>query len=77
MYIYRTYLLQVCRLIHDMSIQNFKERKCRKIYVLLLDYILGYMSGDNLACKIRELRDENTILKSAYELEDNMVANLK
>jgi hypothetical protein len=35
------------------------------------------MSGDNLACKIRELRDENTILKSAYELEDNMVAILK
>ena len=42
-----------------------------------MDYILGYMSGDNLACKIRELRDENTILKSAYELEDNMAANLK
>ena len=49
----------------------------QKIYVLLLDYMVGYMSGDNLACKIRELRDENTILKSAYELEDNMVANLK
>ncbi len=53
------------------------EKKCSKIYVLLLDYMLGNMSGDNLACKIRELRDENTILKSAYELEDNMVANLK
>ena len=53
------------------------EKKCRKIYVLLLDYILGYMSGDNLACKIRELRHKNTILKSAYELEDNMVENLK
>ena len=53
------------------------EKKCRKIYVLLLDYMLGNMSGDALACKIRELRDENTILKGAYELEDNMVANLK
>jgi DNA-binding response OmpR family regulator len=53
------------------------EKKCRKIYVLLLDYMLGNMSGDNLACKIRELSDEITILKSAYEVEDNMVAKLK
>jgi hypothetical protein len=29
--------------------------------------MVDHMSGDNLACKIRELRDENTILKSAYE----------
>jgi hypothetical protein len=35
------------------------------------------MSGDDLAGKIRELRDENTILISAYELEGNMVTNLK
>jgi hypothetical protein len=35
------------------------------------------MSGDDLACKIREVRGENTILISAYELEGNMVTNLK
>jgi hypothetical protein len=35
------------------------------------------MSGDDLACKIRESRGENTILISAYELEGNMVTNLK
>jgi hypothetical protein len=35
------------------------------------------MSGDDLACKIRELRGENTILISAYELEGNMVTNLR
>jgi hypothetical protein len=35
------------------------------------------MSGDDLACKIRELRGENTILISAYELEGNIVTNLK
>jgi hypothetical protein len=35
------------------------------------------MSGDDLACKIRELRGENTILISACELEGNMVTNLK
>jgi hypothetical protein len=34
------------------------------------------MSGDDLAGKIRELRGENTILISAYELEGNMVTNL-
>lgn len=71
-------LLQVCHLMHDINIKNSKQRKnCRKIYVELLDYMSGYMSGDNLACKIRELSDENTILKSAYEVEDNMVVNLK
>ena len=35
------------------------------------------MSGDDLTCKIRELRGENTILISAYELEGNIVTNLK
>jgi hypothetical protein len=35
------------------------------------------MSGDDLAGKIRELRGENTILISAYELEGNMVTNLE
>lgn len=35
------------------------------------------MSGDDLACKIRELRGENTILVSAYDREGNMVTNLK
>jgi hypothetical protein len=35
------------------------------------------MSGDDLACKIRELRGENTILISVCELGGNMVTNLK
>jgi hypothetical protein len=42
-----------------------------------LNYRLGDMSGDDLACKIRELRGENTILVSAYDLGGNMVTNLK
>jgi hypothetical protein len=42
-----------------------------------LNYRLGDMSGDDLACKIRELRGENTILVSAYDREGNMVTNLK
>ena len=35
------------------------------------------MSGDDLACKIRELSCENIIQISTYELEDNIVTNLK
>ena len=42
-----------------------------------MNYRLGNMSGDDLACKIRELRGENTILVSAYDLGGNMVTNLK
>ena len=42
-----------------------------------MNYRLGDMSGDDLACKIRELRVQNTILVSAYDLEGNMVTNLK
>ena len=42
-----------------------------------MNYRLGDMSGEDLACKIRELRGENTILVSAYDLGGNMVTNLK
>lgn len=35
------------------------------------------MLGDNLVYKIRESSDENIILKSAYELEDNMGGKCK
>ena len=40
-------------------------------------YILGDMLGDNPIYKIRESSDENIILKSAYELEDNMDGKCK
>ena len=35
------------------------------------------MLSDDLVCKIRELNGANIILLSAYELEDNIVTNLK
>jgi hypothetical protein len=54
-----------------------RKKRAEKLYVLLLNYRLSDMSCDYLACKIRELRGENTILISAYELEGNMVTNLK
>ena len=73
-------LLQVCHLMQEINIQNSRYRKKKKaeiLYVLLLNYTSSDMSCDDLACKIRELRGENTILISAYELEGNMVTNLK
>ena len=36
-----------------------------------------YILGDNPIYKIRESSDENIILKSAYELEDNMDGKCK
>jgi hypothetical protein len=57
--------------------QAERKKECRKIYVLLFNYRLSDMLSDDLACKIRELNGANTILISAYELEDNIVTNLK
>jgi response regulator RpfG family c-di-GMP phosphodiesterase len=58
--------------------QAGSKKECRKIYVLLFDYRLGDMLSDDLALKIRELNSANTILISAYELEeDYVVTNLK
>lgn len=49
----------------------------KKIDVLLLDYKLGDSTGDDVACKIRELDGTKTILLTAYELEREMVGDLK
>ena len=57
--------------------QAERKKECRKIYVLLFNYRLGDMLSDDLVCKIRELNGANIILLSAYELEDNIVTNLK
>jgi hypothetical protein len=57
--------------------QAERKKECRNIYVLLFNYRLSDMLSDDLACKIRELNGANTILISAYELEDNIVTNLK
>jgi hypothetical protein len=44
--------------------------------VLLLDYKLGDMLGDIVACKIHELNGVKTFLISAYELEQELVNHL-
>jgi CheY-like chemotaxis protein len=59
-------------------IEKFLEErhKGKKVDVLLLDYKLGDMLGDIVACKIHELNGVKTILISAYELEQAMVNHL-
>jgi CheY-like chemotaxis protein len=59
-------------------IEKFLEEKHKgkKIDVLLLDYKLGDMLGDIVACKIHELNGVKTFLISAYELEQAVVSHL-
>jgi DNA-binding response OmpR family regulator len=49
----------------------------KKINVLLLDYRLGDTTGDDVACKIRDLDGTKTILISAYDIERRKVDELK
>jgi CheY-like chemotaxis protein len=60
-------------------VQKFEDekRKGRDIDVLILDYRLGDVLGDNVARKIRELNGTKVILISAYQLESEMIARLK
>jgi response regulator RpfG family c-di-GMP phosphodiesterase len=59
-------------------IEKFLEEKHKgkKVDALLLDYKLGDMLGDFVACKIHELNGVKTILITAYELEQDMVSHL-
>src|ERR687896_202324 len=53
-----------------------EKQKGRKVDVLLLDYKLGDMLGDIVACKIHELNGVKTFLVSAYELEQTIINHL-
>src|SRR5919199_4961683 len=53
-----------------------EKKKGKNVDVLLLDYKLGDMLGDIVACKIHELNGVKTILITAYELEQDMVSHL-
>lgn len=59
-------------------IEKFIEerQKGKRVDVLLLDYKLGDMLGDIVACKIHELNGVKTFLISAYELEPVVVNRL-
>ena len=53
-----------------------EKQNGNKIDVLLLDYKLGDMLGDIVACKISQLNGVKTILITAFDLEDAMVRDL-
>jgi len=59
-------------------IKKFLEEKHRgkKVDILLLDYKLGDMLGDIVACKVHELNGVKTILTTAYDLDQDMVNDL-
>lgn len=59
-------------------IERFLEEKHKgkTVDVLLLDYKLGDMMGDTVACEIHQLNGVKTILFSAYELEHSMIKHL-
>ena len=48
-----------------------------KIDALLLDYKLGDMLGDYVACEISKLDGTKTLLVTAYDLDPKMVSDLK
>lgn len=60
-------------------IEKYMEHTLRgkKIDIVLLDYRLGDSTGDDIACKIRELDGAKTILISAYDLESEKINELK
>jgi DNA-binding NtrC family response regulator len=49
----------------------------KKIHILLLDYKLGDMLDNIVACKISQLNGVKTILISAYDLNEKMVNDLQ
>jgi response regulator RpfG family c-di-GMP phosphodiesterase len=55
----------------------YEKRQGKTIDLLLLDYKLGDMLGDDVARKIKELNGVKIILISAYELDNNLVGDLK
>ena len=60
-------------------VEKYMEHTLRgkKINVLLLDYRLGDTTGDDVACKIRDLDGTKTILISAYDIDRRKVDELK
>ena len=60
-----------------LSLYKSEKQKGKKIDVLLLDYQLGDMLGDKVACQIRELDGTKTILITAYEIDEKTLRELR
>lgn len=68
-------MILISKILSREKVNAEKYMFCYRCYIL--GDMLGYILGDNLVYKIRESSDENIILKSAYELEDNMGGKCK
>lgn len=56
---------------------NELKKKNEKIDLVLLDYKLGDISGENVARRIREIeKNIKILLITAFELEDHVVKNM-
>jgi response regulator RpfG family c-di-GMP phosphodiesterase len=60
-----------------LRIYSQERKNGRKIDLLLLDYRLGDMQGDAVACKIREMDGTRTILITAFEIDEKIMNDLK
>ena len=60
-------------------IQKFihEKQEGKKIDLILLDYKLGDMPGDDVARKIKQLNGVKIILITAYDLDEQLVEDLK
>ncbi len=52
------------------------KNKNEELDLLLLDYKLGDISGDNVARKVKEIDDIKILLITAFELENQIVSEL-
>lgn len=48
----------------------------KKIHIMLLDYRLGDMLGDDVACKIHDLNGTRVILLTAFEIDQQKTREL-
>jgi response regulator RpfG family c-di-GMP phosphodiesterase len=60
-----------------LNLYSQERKNGKKIDVLLLDYRLGDMLGDAVACKIREMDGTKTILITAFEIDEKIMDDLK
>ncbi len=85
-YILRVYTLALRSKYEIISAISGKEcltkyseirKKGKRIDALLLDYSLGDTTGDEIATKIRGMNGTKVIMISAFEIEPELVDNLK
>jgi CheY-like chemotaxis protein len=60
-----------------LNLYSQERRNGKKIDVLLLDYRLGDMLGDRIACRIRGMDGTKTILITAFEIDEKLMEDLK